>query len=140
MIGSLRHRIELQKKTATRNSYGAETETWVTKATVWAAVIPLSELEYFTGKLEWSEITHKIILRYYEDLTPDWRIRFGTRIFNIYKVMNSDFSDKYLELAAYEQIIELPTIEWTGFLLQEAGGGNLIVQEDHFKIKLELHA
>ncbi|MBV6343225.1 phage head closure protein, partial [Candidatus Magnetobacterium casense] len=74
MIGSLRHRVELQKKTATRDTYGAETETWVTKATVWAAVLPLSEEEYFTGKIEKSEITHKIVLRYYKGLTPDWRI------------------------------------------------------------------
>jgi len=137
MIGSLRHRVYLQKKSATRDSFGAETETWVTKATVWASIEPIYGQEYFEGKMENAEITHQIIIRYYSSLTPDWRIKFGSRIFNIYKVFNLEFENNYMEIEATEQI-ELTTIEWTGFLAWEDDG--VILWEDGGKIELELHA
>ncbi len=88
--GQLRHRISLQSKVATRDTYGAETITWKTENTVWGSIEPLNSREFFQAQQMQSDVTHKVKLRYYAGLRPDWRIKFGTRIFDIQSVMNPE--------------------------------------------------
>ena len=95
-IGKLRHRIELQEKTTGRDSFGSEVEQWNTKATVWASVEPIAGREYFLAQQVQSEVTHRIRIRYYAGLQSDWRIRFGTKLFDILSII--DFEERHVEM------------------------------------------
>lgn len=97
-----RHRVHLQSKSATRNSYGEETLSWVTEASVWCSIEPLTGREYFQAQQVQSQVTHKIMLRYYKGLRPDWRILFGTRTFNIVSVINVEERNIEMVLMATE--------------------------------------
>ncbi len=90
--GELIHRIEIQAIGTTRGAAGEVVDTWTTETngTVWAAIKPGSGREFFNAKQINAEITHEIKLRYYAGLTPAKRILFGTRVFNISEIRNTD--------------------------------------------------
>lgn len=103
LSSKLRHKIDLQQKSATRDSFGSEVATWTTKATVRAAIEPLSGREYFMAYQVQSEVTHKITIRYYGGgITPGWRIKFGTRVFDILSVINIEEKNQTMILMAKE--------------------------------------
>lgn len=69
---------------------GAAIETWATKATLWADIAPLNSREYWAAQQVQSEVTNKVTMRYFSGLRPDWRIKFGSRLFDIRSVINVD--------------------------------------------------
>jgi SPP1 family predicted phage head-tail adaptor len=94
--GKLRHRITIQSKVVSRDTFGAETITWRTEKTVWASIEPISGKEYFLAQQVQSEVTHVIKIRYYEGLRTDWRMLFGSRIFDVKSVIN--FQEQNVEM------------------------------------------
>ena len=93
-IGRMRHRVILQSKTSTQDETGAAIETWATERTVWGDISPLNSREYWSAQQVQSDVTHRVILRYYSGLRTDWRIKYGTRIFDIRSVINVDERDE----------------------------------------------
>lgn len=62
--GELRHRLTLQENQPTRGPANEEVEHWVTLATLWGSVSPVSAREYITQARDQVEITHKVRIRY----------------------------------------------------------------------------
>lgn len=87
-IGKLRHRVAIQAYTALRDSFGAEQPEWADVATVWASVAPISGKEYFASAQTNAELTTKITMRYLGGITPNMRVVFDGRIFEIVSVLN----------------------------------------------------
>ena len=71
--GRLRHRVTLQSKAATRDSYGGETITWVDLATVWAECLPLTGREFLAARAEVAETLIKIRIRWRADVSTTCR-------------------------------------------------------------------
>ena len=88
--GSLRHRIELQHATATRNAYGEPIEAFATYATVWAAVEPLSMRERVQAEQMKAQRTHKITIRYLSGVVVTDRVVFGSRTFEVVSFLNHE--------------------------------------------------
>lgn len=84
----MRHRVTLQKKEITEDELKQQTENWTDIATVWAAIEPLSEREYFAAKQVNAEISVRITIRYRKDVTTDMRMVFEGRIFEVLSVIN----------------------------------------------------
>ena len=102
--GKLRHRITIQSKGVARDSFGAEVITWLTEKTVWASVDPIFGREYFLAHQVQADVTHSIRIRYYEGLRPDWRILFGSRIFDIKSIINLEERGREMVLMARENV------------------------------------
>ncbi|HYF94423.1 MAG TPA: phage head closure protein [Symbiobacteriaceae bacterium] len=98
----LRHRITLQEKQITQDTYGAEVENWVDVATVWAEVSPISGREYFAAQQVNAEVTHRIKLRYRAGVNSKMQVVFGTRIFGIESVINVGERNIEMQLMAVE--------------------------------------
>lgn len=87
--GRLRKRVELQSTPITnRNPTGGVVENWTTIVTRWAELIPLRGQERFEAAQMEAQTTIKIRIRYYSQLKPTWRIKYGERIFNITGIAN----------------------------------------------------
>ncbi len=95
-IGKLRHKITIQEYIATRDSFGAEVQTWTDKASAFASITPVSGKEYFATQQWNAEVTTKITMRYLQGITPKMRVLFGSRIFEILSVLN--FEERNIEL------------------------------------------
>ena len=100
--GKLRHRLQIEKKVVARDSYGAETITWTDVDTVWGSVEPISGREYFLAQQVQSEVTHRVTIRYYAGMNPGWRIKFGTRIFDVLSVINTEERNREMILMTRE--------------------------------------
>lgn len=105
--GSLRHVISIQEKTQTSDGMGGFTTTWADVSglsSLRASIWPLRATERLdNAKLELS-ITHRIRIRYRAGITPDMRVKFGSRYFNIRSIINPDERNKMLEFLAEEVI------------------------------------
>jgi SPP1 family predicted phage head-tail adaptor len=104
--GELIHRIEVQAIGTTRGAAGEVVDTWSTETngTVWASIKPGSGREFFNAKQINAELTHIIKMRYHAGLSPAKRILYGTRVFNIQEVRNTDEHNTEMIVYAKEMV------------------------------------
>lgn len=81
--GQLHERVVIQSKSVTRDTYGAETVTWVTHATVWASIEPLRGREFLEARMVQADVDTRIRIRYLSTVTPSMRVLWGARVFEI---------------------------------------------------------
>jgi SPP1 family predicted phage head-tail adaptor len=96
--GDLKRRIYLQQPSLAQNGYGEEAITWVTYATVWAQIEPLSGRELLLAQQVNSEIAVRIIIRYNSHVSPNHRISYGTATYAVNTIIDKDLTHNYLEL------------------------------------------
>lgn len=89
-IGKLRHRITFQSLSNTPDGQGGFTESWVDGSTVWAEVVPKTINErLFAQRIE-PMGSHKITIRWLDNINESMRIKFGTRYFQIKSIDKED--------------------------------------------------
>lgn len=87
--GKYRHRIEFQAPTETPDSFGQPVQDWVTYATRWASVEPLSGRELVRAQQVMAEVTHLVECRYVTGLKAKHRGKWGTRLFELGPPLNA---------------------------------------------------
>jgi len=92
--GRLRHRIIIQSLTETVGNYGGVDTIWATAKIVWARITPLAAEELVYHDKLGMRATHKVFIRYYSAIQPNWRILYGTRIFKIQSIRNIEELNK----------------------------------------------
>lgn len=81
--GGLRCRLTIQESTATKDTYGAEIQTWTTYATVWASKKHNSSREFYSAQKTNAEITDLFIIRYRNNIRPKMRISHNGKYYDI---------------------------------------------------------
>lgn len=91
-ISRMRKRVTLQRRhyPPAPDGYGQRVEAWDDVATVWAEVLPLAGKEMMSAGGVASDITHRVTIRQYEGLAPDWRVSYAGRVLNIDSVADVD--------------------------------------------------
>lgn len=102
--GNLRQRVTIQDKQATRDSFGEEVITWVELATVWAAVEPLRGREFLDGQMATAEVTTRIRIRHRDDIKPEMRVVFGTKIYDVLSIIHLEERERQDHLMCQEII------------------------------------
>jgi len=103
--GELRHQVTIQRNTATaQDNYGQVVESWSTIATRWASIRPMTGDESEEGKQVKAKATHEIKMRYLVDITTKDRVKLGTRIFNVYSIINTEEKNKETVLKCIEAV------------------------------------
>ena len=103
-IGKLRSLVTLQHRTKTTDGSGGWTNTYTEYAKVWAQVKPLSGRETLTSLQLENPITHRIYLRYRDDIIASDRIVHRSRNFNIRSILDRDELKRYIEISAEENV------------------------------------
>lgn len=101
---SLKHKITFQEQTDTLNEYGEAENTWNDIVTVWASIKTINGNEKFLSSQDFQTLTHKIRVRYSDQINSKQRIMFGTREFNILAVLNIFEANKELEILVEEAV------------------------------------
>ena len=106
--GEYRHLITVQKLNDTtpytQGTDGSSAENWVTLATVWAKVKPLTGREFTAAQQTQADLTHNIYTRYTPGISPDDRVVWGTRTFDIIDAVNVDERNVELILRCKEKL------------------------------------
>lgn len=88
-IGEMRHRVEVQKYTLTKEEDGGSIRTFATENTMSAKIMPLNATERDQGDQVKAVRSHRVTMRFYSPgLREDDRLKLGTRIFNIVAVID----------------------------------------------------
>ena len=85
--GDMRWRIEFQSASLTYDETNAPIETWATVSTRWADVKALSAGERVAANSLQAEVTHQIVIRNGFDVLPSYRIKWGSKLFNVNSVV-----------------------------------------------------
>jgi len=102
--GELRHRVTIQSKVVTQNTYGEEELAWSDVATGWAAVEPLAGREYLEAKQVQADVTTRIRMRYRGSIRPEMRAVWGSHIYDILEVIQPDGRPIALHLMCREML------------------------------------
>lgn len=84
--GRLDRRIIIQEDTPTQDTYGDETSTWSTFATVWANVKSKSGKEYFNSDQVVAERSRIFKIRYLPGVNEQMRISYDSNFYDIQTV------------------------------------------------------
>ncbi len=106
-IGELRHRLTIQAERAASDGGGGLSDPWadpVTVATVWGKVEPLTGGERLHALQIEGRLSHRIVIRHRSGITAAMRVVFGTRVFNIRAVIDTDERGRFLELLCDEGV------------------------------------
>lgn len=98
----LRHRVQLQSCTATRDEVGGLVETWLPYATVWAQVRQTNGREAWYRQQMNAAAGWTIGIRWRADVTTKHRVVYGSRVFEIRSVTDEEQKRRYLMLACDE--------------------------------------
>ena len=103
--GGLRHRLTIESLTRAVDGEGGPTKTWATAASRWGSVETLSGRQLDVAQARDARITHQIELWYYSGLAPaTYRIKLGSRVFNIAFVSNVGQENRRMLVDAMEQV------------------------------------
>ncbi len=102
MIGRLRHRTRILIRSEDPDAgYGTE-ETFTELATVWAQFIPLSGLKRIETTSYGTDVTHKVLMRYQDEVTDRHWLEWNNRRFEIKSFRYLDEKTYWLELMVQE--------------------------------------
>lgn len=103
--GKLRHRIVIEQRTSTQDTFGDITESWSTFATVWAAIEPLSVRDFIASAQVQAGVTARVTIRALTGLLPSMRINYRSKIYNIAGILpDKDSGLEYVTLAVSEGV------------------------------------
>lgn len=107
-IGDLRHRVEVQTNTPTKDSHGGEIDSWATTSTVWAFVQTLTGRKLELARQIHAEATVEIRTRYCgsggsANITVDNRLLFNDRILEPVVVINENERNIMLRITCKEK-------------------------------------
>lgn len=100
--GDLRHRITVERSTETRDDYGGQTVAWTTRFSAWAKITPMSTSQILYARQLEHRVSHKIVIRFRDDIEIDDRISYDSRIFHVRGYKNVEERDRWLEIEAEE--------------------------------------
>lgn len=98
MIGAMRHRIVLERKTPAGDGAGGLTQTWTPFATVWARVEGKHDRERLDAQKIETKQRFEIVLRHRGDIGTDDRIIFGELTLNILSIADLSGLGKHLHI------------------------------------------
>lgn len=103
-VGRLKDLVTLQKLSETLDDFGQPTQDWVTEASCWAGIEPISGRERIAGDQVYADLTHRVMMRYRSGVTPKMRIVQADRILEIAAVIDRDNRHEQLELLCTEKV------------------------------------
>ena len=104
LAGSMKQRVSIQSQSTTLDGYGEPANTWTTDSTVWASIIPLSGTEQQVAEGTTGIISHRVVMRYNTDASPQKRLLFGAKVLGIESVINTNEADIELQLLCREEV------------------------------------
>lgn len=104
--GLFRHKITIESSTATQDAAGQDIKTWSVYGYAWAKVAPLRGREYVDSRSIQDEQLYKFSMRYVSGITPQMRIVWNGKTFDIQAVQNVNEIDRLTEIMAVEGVVE----------------------------------
>jgi len=101
----LKTKLDLYKRTSTKNSMGEPIETNVKVCVLWGALWPVSAREHVQAGRETLDISHRLRIRHRTGVTQDMFFKSGTREFEIIQgPINVDEASRVIDFVVRERL------------------------------------
>jgi len=100
--GSLNRRLTLEAPVESADGAGGVVREFETVATLWAEVMPVSAARAIEAERAGARITHRIGIRFADDISTRHRFRDGERVFRIVSLRDRDGRKRFLAIEAEE--------------------------------------
>lgn len=84
--GKYRHRVAMKRPVSVQSLSGAVVTAWQIVDHDYAAYVPVNGREYVASVGAQAELTARFTLRYRDDVTPEWRVRYDGADFEVVHV------------------------------------------------------
>lgn len=101
-IGSFRQRLSFQSESTTSDGLGGQTVDWVESFKAWCNVKPISGTQKLHLDGLQNEVSHLIETRKGLSFSPDMRVQYKGRTFQLHSVINKDEDNAIIEIGASE--------------------------------------
>lgn len=104
VIGSLRHRVTIERPVRTASEGGTATITWTGIGSAFARIEAVSgrEIELADGVA--GRVTHKVLIRYRDDVLPEMRLAAGAQVYLIRAALDTDGRRRWLKCLCEEHL------------------------------------
>lgn len=103
-IGKLRNWLTVQRKSSTRDTDGGERVEWSTVTSVWGAIEPGRNREYWGSEQIQAETGVRIRVRYPLDVLPQDRITSGGKSYNVHGASEQFTERREIHIMATEGV------------------------------------
>jgi SPP1 family predicted phage head-tail adaptor len=103
--GKLRHYVQLlvPPDPSATDSQGDPASTFSGGPSFWCSIEPLTPREFLLASQIRADVTHKVTLRYRDDITARHRLKWGTRVFEVGPPLSTEERHFDLVLTAVEK-------------------------------------
>jgi SPP1 family predicted phage head-tail adaptor len=102
--GALREPLVFQRRQTQSDGMGGSDLDWATLFSTKADARPLSGREALTGMQREASVSHRIFIRYREDLLPSDRIIMRGKPMQIIAIINVEMRNRWLELQCLDGV------------------------------------
>ena len=102
--GKLRNRLVIQRKTTTRDTDGGERVEWSTVTTVWGAIEPGRNREYWGSEQIQADTGVRIRVRYPLDVRPQDRITCNGKSYDVHGASEQFTEHREIHIMATEGV------------------------------------
>lgn len=101
-------RVQVQQRATTQDASGDQAHTWITLATMWAGIEPVTGRELTASAQVVGRVPTRFILRHRSDLTvlPSMRILWGARVYEIESASLKNGRAQQVDVSAVELVGE----------------------------------
>ena len=92
----------VEKPNINSDECGGQNIVWSLYKNIWGDIQPVSVVNDNSNYISETKITHKIVIRYFNEIDNNMRIIYNNRIFNIKYILNIKEQNKYLEILCEE--------------------------------------
>lgn len=96
--GDLRHPVTLMAPVNAVSEKGRPVKTFTDAATVYASKADVSGREFFEAQAYHAEDVVTFTIRWRDDVTPEWRLRHGTQVYQIVEVNHLGYRYDFIRL------------------------------------------
>ena len=93
--GQLKHHVVLEQPVETPDGAGGAMITWTEVASLWAAIEPAGAAMRDLAQQPTETITHRITLRFRNEIASGWRFKKAGRTFRIITIHDPDETGRY---------------------------------------------
>ncbi len=101
--GVLRERLVLEAPVESDDEAGGVVRSYADVATLWAQVMPVSMRESVIADRALARVSHRVRLRWRDDVTTRHRLRLGARRFRILALREAEATRRFLIIEAEEE-------------------------------------
>jgi SPP1 family predicted phage head-tail adaptor len=102
--GKLNRRLMLEAPVESADGAGGVSRSFAAIATLWVSVMPASAARQIEAERLGAKVTHRLHLRFSNDITTRHRFRDGARIYRIVSIRDRDGRKRFLEIEAEERV------------------------------------